>query len=52
MRSLRINGLQTDAPYTTIGYFAGGPWEKFYRIFADMMIIVAYVYLCHGVTFM
>ena len=35
-----------------IGYFAGGPREKFYRFFTDMMIIVAYVYLCHGVTFM
>ena len=53
MRSLRINGFKTDAPYNavyfrltnckgSIGYFAGGPPEKFYRIFTAMMNIVAY----------
>ena len=53
MRSLRINGFKTDAPCNAvyfrwtickglIGYFAGGPQEKFYRIFTAMMNIVAY----------
>ena len=56
MRSLRINGFKTEAPYTTvhfrcitcngkdlIGYFDRGPREKIYRIFTAMMVIVVYV---------
>ena len=48
MRSLRINGFKIYALNTDcisdalIGYFAGGPQEKFCRIFTAMMFIDAY----------
>ena len=43
MRSLGIKGFKTDVPYNAVNrIIAGGPQEKFDRIFTAMMIKAAY----------